>query len=115
MNVISNNQMPYTRNKTCFCKLSSHIDDCKCLFKIYMHYDSLSFLGCFRTPKELHKWIKIMLDAYHLNQEETEIREAKKMNQPVVIQRLFILKETIEEEYLEQNSKTEMDVNSEEQ
>ncbi|KAK4416403.1 hypothetical protein Salat_2465800 [Sesamum alatum] len=52
----------------------------------------------YTTPKELHKWIKIMLDAYHLNKEETEIREAKKMNQPVVIQRLFILKETIEED-----------------
>ncbi|KAK6125381.1 hypothetical protein DH2020_040877 [Rehmannia glutinosa] len=68
----------------------------------------------YTTPKELHKWIKIMLDAYHLSKEETEIREAKKMNQPVVIQRLFILKETIEEEYLEQNTKTETDVNSEE-
>ncbi|KAK6151082.1 hypothetical protein DH2020_016014 [Rehmannia glutinosa] len=68
----------------------------------------------YTTPKELHKWIKIMLDAYHLSKEETEIREAKKMNQPVVIQRLFILKETIEEEYLEQNTKTGTDVNSEE-
>ena len=45
--------------------------------------------------------IKIMLDAYHLNKEETEIREAKQMDQPIVMQRLFILKETIEEEYLE--------------
>ncbi|KAJ4714612.1 Endoribonuclease E-like protein [Melia azedarach] len=53
------------------------------------------------TPKELHKWITIMLDAYHLNKEESDIREAKQMTQPVVIQRLFILKETIEEEYLE--------------
>ncbi|KAK6151070.1 hypothetical protein DH2020_016002 [Rehmannia glutinosa] len=68
----------------------------------------------YTTPKELHKWIKIMLGAYHLSKEETEIREAKKMNQPVVIQRLFILKETIEEEYLEQNTKTETDANSEE-
>lgn len=42
-----------------------------------------------------------MLDAYHLNKEETEIREAKQMDQPIVMQRLFILKETIEEEYLE--------------
>ena len=41
-----------------------------------------------------------MLDAYHLSQEETEIREAKQINEPVVIQRLFILKQTIEEEYL---------------
>ncbi|KAL1537006.1 hypothetical protein AAHA92_29569 [Salvia divinorum] len=67
----------------------------------------------YTTPKELHKWIKIMLDAYHLNMEETEIREAKKMDQPIVIQRLFILKETIEEEYLEQNVKAETDTNSE--
>lgn len=45
-----------------------------------------------------------MLDAYHLNKEETEIREARQMNQPVVIQRLLILKETIEEEYLEKDA-----------
>ncbi|XP_059435456.1 uncharacterized protein At4g37920 [Corylus avellana] len=72
----------------------------------------------YTTPKELHKWIKIMLDAYNLNKEETDIREARQMTQPVVIQRLFILKETIEEEYLEhgrsQDSKTEGDTKSEE-
>ncbi|KAL7231548.1 hypothetical protein ACSBR2_009735 [Camellia fascicularis] len=68
----------------------------------------------YTTPKELHKWIKIMLDAYHLNKEETDIREAKQMSQPVVIQRLFILKETIEEEYLEQpGTKTENDTKPE--
>lgn len=59
------------------------------------------------TPKELHKWVKIMLDAYHLNKEETDIREAKQLTQPVVIQRLFILKETIEEEYLSRTPETE--------
>lgn len=59
------------------------------------------------TPKELHKWVKIMLDAYHLNKEETDIREAKHLTQPVVIQRLFILKETIEEEYLSRTPETE--------
>ncbi|GKU98697.1 hypothetical protein SLEP1_g11669 [Rubroshorea leprosula] len=58
----------------------------------------------YTTPKELHKWIKLMLDAYHINMEETDIKEAKKMSQPVVMQRLFILKETIEEEYLEKSS-----------
>ncbi|XP_012842829.1 PREDICTED: uncharacterized protein At4g37920, chloroplastic-like [Erythranthe guttata] len=61
----------------------------------------------YTTPKELHKWIKIMLDAYNLSKEESEIREARKLSQPVVIQRLFILKETIEVEYLEQSTKTE--------
>ncbi|CAA6667535.1 unnamed protein product [Spirodela intermedia] len=54
----------------------------------------------YTTPKELHKWIKIMLDAHQLNKEETEMRDARSMADPVVIQRLFILKETIEEEYL---------------
>ncbi|KMT06951.1 hypothetical protein BVRB_6g152860 [Beta vulgaris subsp. vulgaris] len=62
--------------------------------------------GLYTTPKELHKWINIMLDAYHLSQEETEIREAKQIDEPVVIQRLFILKKTIEEEYLEREVKT---------
>ncbi|WOK95232.1 hypothetical protein Cni_G03939 [Canna indica] len=56
----------------------------------------------YTTPKELHKWIKIMLDAYHLNKEETDLIEARQMGDPVVIQRLFILKETIEEEYMKQ-------------
>ncbi|KAL3526955.1 hypothetical protein ACH5RR_011611 [Cinchona calisaya] len=68
----------------------------------------------YTTPKELHKWIKILLDAYNLSKDETEIREAQQMNQPVVIQRLFILKETIEEEYLEQDSKKAEDSKSEE-
>lgn len=68
----------------------------------------------YTTPKELHKWIKIMLDAYNLNKEETEIREAKQINQPVVIQRLFILKETIEAEYLEKEANKEKDSKPEE-
>lgn len=55
-----------------------------------------------------------MLDAYHLSQEETEIREARKLTEPVVIQRLFILKETIEEEYLEKEARTKADVKSDE-
>uniref|UniRef100_A0A151UG78 Uncharacterized protein n=1 Tax=Cajanus cajan TaxID=3821 RepID=A0A151UG78_CAJCA len=71
------------------------------------------------TPKELHKWIKIMLDAYHLNKEETNLREAKQMTYPVVIQRLFILKDTIEQEYMEkgtpQKSETKDDSKLEEE
>ncbi|KAF5206011.1 endoribonuclease E-like protein [Thalictrum thalictroides] len=68
----------------------------------------------YTTPKELHKWIKIMLDAYHLNKEDTDIREAKQMTQPVVIQRLFILRETIEEEYLKQTPESEENSNTNE-
>lgn len=67
----------------------------------------------YTTPKELHKWVKIMLDAYHLNKEETDIREAKQLTQPVVIQRLFILKETIEEEYLSRTPETETETETE--
>lgn len=44
-----------------------------------------------------------MLDAYHLNKEDTDLREAKQLTEPVIIQRLLILKETIEEEYLEKS------------
>ena len=59
-----------------------------------------------------------MLDAYNLSKEDTDIREVKHLTQPVVIQRLFILKETIEEEYLEssrfQDSETEGTTKSEE-
>lgn len=53
-----------------------------------------------------------MLDAYTLNKEETDIREAKRMDQPVVIQRLFILKETIEEEYLKKDAAAEKQTSS---
>ncbi|CAI8588144.1 unnamed protein product [Vicia faba] len=55
----------------------------------------------YTTPKELHKWIQIMLDAYNLNKEESDLREARQMTDPIVIQRLFILKDTIEKEYME--------------
>lgn len=47
-----------------------------------------------------------MLDAYNLNKEESDLREARQMSEPIVIQRLFILKDTIEKEYME-NSTTE--------
>ncbi|KAJ4840428.1 hypothetical protein Tsubulata_009269 [Turnera subulata] len=56
------------------------------------------------TPKELHKWITIMLDAYHFNMEVTDIKEAKKMSQPIVMQRLLILKETIEQDYMDKST-----------
>ena len=72
------------------------------------------FFSWLRTPKELYKWIKIMLDAYHLNKEETDLMEARQMSDPVVIQRLLILKETIEEEYMKRHSQTEEDPESKE-
>ncbi|KAG0449089.1 hypothetical protein HPP92_027531 [Vanilla planifolia] len=58
----------------------------------------------YTTPKELHKWIKMMLDAYQLNKQETDLVEARQMSDPMVIQRLFVLKETIEQEYMKQNN-----------
>ncbi|OQU79824.1 hypothetical protein SORBI_3007G027000 [Sorghum bicolor] len=56
----------------------------------------------YTTPNELHKWIKMLLDSYHLNKEETDFMDARKMSDPVIIQRLTLLKETIEEEYMKQ-------------
>lgn len=47
-----------------------------------------------------------MLDAYQLNKEDTDLREAREMTHPMVIQRLFILKETIETEYMKQPKAT---------
>lgn len=61
----------------------------------------------YTTPKELHKWIKIMLDAYQINKEDSDLIEVRQMSDPMVIQRLFILKETIEEEYLKQDKEKE--------
>ncbi|XP_071735226.1 uncharacterized protein At4g37920 [Rutidosis leptorrhynchoides] len=58
----------------------------------------------YTTPKELHKWITVMLDAYQLHKDDTGIEEASEMSLPMVIQRLSILKETIEEEYLEKET-----------
>uniref|UniRef100_A0ACD5WTY8 Uncharacterized protein n=1 Tax=Avena sativa TaxID=4498 RepID=A0ACD5WTY8_AVESA len=56
----------------------------------------------YTTPNELHKWIKMMLDSYHLNKEETDFMDARRMSDPVIIQRLILLKETVEEEYMKQ-------------
>ncbi|CAN0917598.1 Uncharacterized protein At4g37920 [Linum grandiflorum] len=58
----------------------------------------------YTTPKELHKWIKIMLDAYQMSKDDTEIREAKQLSQPVVMQRLLMLQDIIEEEYMEKTT-----------
>jgi hypothetical protein len=41
-----------------------------------------------------------MLDAYHLNKEETDLIEARKLGDPIIIQRLIILKRTIEQDYM---------------
>ncbi|CAI0430855.1 unnamed protein product [Linum tenue] len=58
----------------------------------------------YTSPKELHKWIKIMIDAYNLSKDDTGIAEAKQLSQPVVMQRLLILQETIEQEYMEKTT-----------
>lgn len=44
-----------------------------------------------------------MLDAYHLNKEETDLIEARKLGDPMIIQRLIILKQTLEEDYLKRH------------
>jgi hypothetical protein len=44
----------------------------------------------------------MMLDSYHLNKEEADFMDARRMSDPVIIQRLILLKETVEEEYMKQ-------------
>lgn len=48
-----------------------------------------------------------MLEAYQINKEDSDLIEVRQMTDPMVIQRLFILKETIEEEYLKQDKERE--------
>ena len=43
-----------------------------------------------------------MLDSYHVIKEETDFMDAQRMSDLVIIQRLFLLKETVEEEYMKQ-------------
>ena len=55
--------------------------------------------GC-RTPQALHKWVCTVLDAYFANKEGTLIKEAQKLMNPAVIDRLRFLKETLEADFL---------------
>eukprot|EP00850_Spirogloea_muscicola_P023137 SM000332S12442 [mRNA] locus=s332:79571:81666:+ [translate_table: standard] len=54
----------------------------------------------YTTPKELHKWAALILDAYRTSKAGSLIKEAQKLMNPAVIHRLQHLKEVLEDEYM---------------
>lgn len=54
----------------------------------------------YTTPQKLLKWINIVLDAYHLNKQSTLMESARQLMNPMLIGRLQMLKEAVENEYL---------------
>ncbi|KAG6541617.1 hypothetical protein Mapa_017010 [Marchantia paleacea] len=54
----------------------------------------------YTTPENLHKWVKIVLDAYHTNKQGTLIKEARNLMNPEVISRLEVLKEVLEDQFM---------------
>ncbi|BBN14703.1 hypothetical protein MPTK1_6g13740 [Marchantia polymorpha subsp. ruderalis] len=54
----------------------------------------------YTTPENLHKWVKIILDAYHTNKRGTLIKEARNLMNPEVISRLEVLKEVLEDQFM---------------
>uniref|UniRef100_A0A2P2JHC5 Uncharacterized protein MANES_02G157500 n=1 Tax=Rhizophora mucronata TaxID=61149 RepID=A0A2P2JHC5_RHIMU len=54
----------------------------------------------YTTPEKLHTWIKAVVDAYHLSQEGTLIREARDLMNPKIIKKLEELKKLVEDNYL---------------
>eukprot|EP00252_Welwitschia_mirabilis_P014089 TRINITY_DN3111_c0_g1_i1.p1 TRINITY_DN3111_c0_g1~~TRINITY_DN3111_c0_g1_i1.p1 ORF type:complete len:346 (-),score=72.15 TRINITY_DN3111_c0_g1_i1:420-1457(-) len=71
----------------------------------------------YTTPKDLHKWVKLLLDSFYTNtrkgifmeaklypdptmNKDYLLREARKLKSPKVIRRLEALRRTLEEKYL---------------
>jgi hypothetical protein len=54
----------------------------------------------FRTPENLHTWIKAVLDAYHFSREGTLIREARDLMNPKIIEKLEELKKIVEKNFM---------------
>jgi len=54
----------------------------------------------YTTPQNLHKWIKVVLDAFYSNKQGTLIKEAQNLMKPAVIGRLEILKDMLESQFL---------------
>uniref|UniRef100_A0A6N2LUN9 Uncharacterized protein n=1 Tax=Salix viminalis TaxID=40686 RepID=A0A6N2LUN9_SALVM len=46
----------------------------------------------YTTPEKLYSWIKVMVDAYHLSQEGTLMREARDLMNPKIIKKMEELK-----------------------
>lgn len=54
----------------------------------------------FRTPENLHTWIKAVVDSYHFSREGTLIREARDLMNPKIIEKLEELKKILENNFM---------------
>lgn len=54
----------------------------------------------YTKPAKLHKWIKLVLDAYYLHKQSTLMDSARQLMNPLIISRLLQLKEVIEDQFL---------------
>lgn len=54
----------------------------------------------YTEPKKLHRMLEIVLDAYYSSKQGTLIKEARKLMNPMVIQKLEFLKEVVEEYFM---------------
>ena len=53
-----------------------------------------------RKPEKLHKWMKLVLDGYHLNKQSTTMDSARQLMNPTIINRLIQLKEIVEDQFM---------------
>ncbi|KAI5079812.1 hypothetical protein GOP47_0005291 [Adiantum capillus-veneris] len=54
----------------------------------------------YTKPEKLLKWIKLVLDAYHLNKQETVMDAARQLMTPQIIDRLLQLKVIVEDQFI---------------
>ena len=53
-----------------------------------------------RKPEKLHKWMKLVLDGYHLNKQSTTMDSARQLMNPTIINRLIQLKDIVEDQFM---------------
>ncbi|KAJ6398862.1 hypothetical protein OIU77_019595 [Salix suchowensis] len=54
----------------------------------------------YTTPEKLYSWIKVMVDAYHLSQEGTLMREARDLMNPKIIKKMEELKKVVKDHFM---------------
>ncbi|CAK7347074.1 unnamed protein product [Dovyalis caffra] len=54
----------------------------------------------YTTPEKLYTWIKAMVDAYHLSQEGTLMREARDLMNPKIIKKMEELKKLVKDHFM---------------
>lgn len=68
---------------------------------LFIYITSVLLNCCYcRTPEKLHTWIKAMVDAYHLSQDGTLMREARDLMNPKIIKKMEELKKLVEDHFM---------------